>query len=177
MLTRFKPTWMISSIFEITPKEITEKGIKVILTDLDNTLIAWNNPDGTPELRNWLELMNAEKIPVIVVSNNNKKRVAKAVEPFGLPFIARAMKPLTKGINEAKKQLNLEDNQIVLVGDQLLTDVAAANAAKIKSIWVKPIIETDAWNTRPNRIVEKFIKKNLQKNKRIKETWGHSLNE
>ncbi len=22
--------------------------------DLDNTLIAWNNPDGTPEMRQWL---------------------------------------------------------------------------------------------------------------------------
>ena len=26
-------------------------GIKAVLTDLDNTLIAWNNPDGTEELK------------------------------------------------------------------------------------------------------------------------------
>ncbi|MFT9004683.1 MAG: YqeG family HAD IIIA-type phosphatase [Liquorilactobacillus hordei] len=177
MLTCFKPTWMISSIYEITPDEIKKMGIKVVLTDLDNTLIAWDNPDGTPELRKWLEVMNAEKIPVIVVSNNNKKRVEKAVEPLGLPFISRAMKPLTKGINEAKKKLNLEDSQIVLVGDQLLTDVAAANAAKIKSIWVKPLVETDAWNTKLNRFLEKIIKKRLQKKNIIKEVWGHSLND
>ncbi|MFT8424143.1 MAG: YqeG family HAD IIIA-type phosphatase [Liquorilactobacillus sp.] len=177
MLTRFKPTWMINSIYEITPAEIREMGIKVILTDLDNTLIAWNNPDGTPELREWLEVMRIEKIPVIVVSNNNQKRVEKAVEPLGLPFIARAMKPLTKGINEAKKKFALEDRQIVLVGDQLLTDIAAANAAKIKSIWVKPIIETDAWNTKLNRFIEKIIKKRLQKENIIKKVWGHSLND
>ena len=31
--------------------------IHAVLVDLDNTLIAWNNPDGTPEVRAWLDEM------------------------------------------------------------------------------------------------------------------------
>lgn len=50
-----------------------------------------------------------------------------------------------------------------MVGDQLLTDVAAANHAHIRSILVKPLIETDKWVTRPNRFMEKFVMQDLQK--------------
>ncbi|KRL04745.1 YqeG family HAD IIIA-type phosphatase [Liquorilactobacillus oeni] len=176
MFTCFKPTWMLSSIYELTPAEIKQRGIKVILTDLDNTLIAWNNPEGTPELRRWLDIMQAESIPIIVVSNNSKKRVAKAMEPFGLPYISRALKPFSRGINKAKKRLKLKDSEIILVGDQLVTDIAAANAANIRSVLVKPIVETDAWNTKINRFFERIIKKHLKKNNEIK-AWGHSLDD
>ena len=54
MFLKYKPTWMVSSIYQITPEQLKKLGIKAVLTDLDNTLIAWNNPDGTPELRAWL---------------------------------------------------------------------------------------------------------------------------
>ncbi len=36
---------------KITPAQLKKLGIKAVLTDLDNTLIAWNNPDGTEELK------------------------------------------------------------------------------------------------------------------------------
>ena len=44
---------MVESIYDLSPTELKEKGIKVVLTDLDNTLIAWDNPSGTPQLRAW----------------------------------------------------------------------------------------------------------------------------
>ena len=80
MFLKYKPTWMVSSIYQITPEQLKKLGIKAVLTDLDNTLIAWNNPDGTPELRAWLEEMKEANIPVVVVSNNKASRVARRSE-------------------------------------------------------------------------------------------------
>lgn len=176
MLVDFRPTWMLESIYDLTPKEIREHDIQLILTDLDNTLIAWNNPNGTPQLREWLALMDEAQIPVVVVTNNSAKRAARALKELQLPFISRALKPLNRGINIAKKEYRVNSSQIVLVGDQLLTDVAAANNARIKSILVKPLVNTDAWNTKVNRAVEKSVKKQLLKKGYLKRTWGHSLN-
>lgn len=51
MFSNYKPTWMVDAIYKITPSQLKAQGIKGILTDLDNTLIAWNNPDGTEELK------------------------------------------------------------------------------------------------------------------------------
>ena len=163
MLKRFIPTWKIESIYDLTPQEVKNHGIKAILTDLDNTLIAWNNPDGTPELRAWLEEMKEANIPVIVVSNNKASRVARAVKPFGLDFISRAMKPFGLGIRRAIRQLNLQPEQVIMVGDQLMTDIRASHAAKVRSVLVKPIVKTDAWNTRINRMREKVVMNHLLK--------------
>jgi hypothetical protein len=163
MFSNYKPTWMVDAIYNVTPEQLKKHGIKAVLTDLDNTLIAWNNPDGTEELREWLEAMRIAEIPVVVVSNNNDERVTRAVEPFGLEFVARALKPLSRGINRACKNLNVDKNQVVMIGDQIMTDIRAANRAGVRSILVRPVIETDSWKTQFNRFMERRIMKYLLK--------------
>lgn len=157
MFKKFKPTWMVNAIYDLTAQQLQQNNIKAVLTDLDNTLIAWNNPDGTPELKAWLMQMQAAKIPVIVVSNNNYDRVKKALATLDLPFIARAKKPLATGVKKALQELDLPSEQVVMVGDQLITDMHAGNVAKVKTILVKPLVNTDAWNTTINRWFEKVI--------------------
>ena len=70
MLEMFKPTWMVERAYEISPAALKRQGIRAVFSDLDNTLIAWNNPNGTPELRAWMEELHQAGIPLIVVSNN-----------------------------------------------------------------------------------------------------------
>ena len=105
MLEKFKPTWMVKNIYQVSPQELRAKGIRAVFSDLDNTLIAWNNPDGTPELRRWIDELHAAGIPLIVISNNSKQRVAKATASLDLPFISRALKPLSFGITRARRKL------------------------------------------------------------------------
>ena len=163
MTESFTPTWMIDAIYRLTPEQLQAQGIKAVLTDLDNTLIAWNNPDGTTELHDWLERMNEAGIPVMIVSNNSAARIARVAEPLNLPFVSRALKPLTRGLNEAVTKLNLQKNEVVMVGDQLLTDIWSSNNHVVRSILVKPLIETDQWNTKINRFFEKGVKKQMLK--------------
>lgn len=163
MIEKFKPTWRLKKIYSLTPNELKKAGIKAVLTDLDNTLIAWDNPDGTSELRTWITQMELTGIPVIVVSNNSHSRVKRALRNIQLPFVSRALKPLGFGIHRALRKLNLNADQVVMVGDQLLTDILAANSAGTRSILVKPLLNSDAWNTKINRFFEYFIQKRLTK--------------
>ena len=73
------------------------------------------------------------------------------------------MKPFGLGIRRAMKQLNLQPEQVIMVGDQLMTDIRASHAANIRSVLVKPIVKTDAWNTRINRMREKVVMNHLLK--------------
>lgn len=164
MFSKFKPTWMLEAIYQLTPEQLAKHNIKAVLTDLDNTLIAWNNPDGTKELLHWIETMKEAGIPVIVVSNNKAERVDRAISHLGLAYVARALKPLAKGMNEAAVKLGLPKNELVMVGDQVMTDIRAANGAGIRSILVQPIVQSDAWNTKPNRAMEKVVMKSLKRN-------------
>ncbi|QFQ91576.1 YqeG family HAD IIIA-type phosphatase [Lacticaseibacillus manihotivorans] len=150
-----KPTWLVQAVYGLTPSHLQQQGIKAVLCDLDNTLIAWNNPDGTKQLHDWLNEMQQAGLIVMVVSNNNHDRVKRALAKLELPFVSRALKPLPVGINRAIKQLGLKRSEVVMVGDQLLTDVLAGNVARIKTILVQPLVETDAWNTRITRFFER----------------------
>ncbi|MEO1772818.1 MULTISPECIES: YqeG family HAD IIIA-type phosphatase [Enterococcus] len=161
MLDKYKPTWMVDAIYQITPEQLKKQGIKAVLTDLDNTLIAWDNPDGTKELLDWLKVMDEAGIPVVVVSNNKASRVARAVQQFRLDFVSRAMKPFSAGIKSAQSKLGLSSNEIIMIGDQIMTDVRGANAAGIRSVLVRPIVDTDNWNTQINRFFERKIMRYL----------------
>jgi HAD superfamily phosphatase (TIGR01668 family) len=164
MFLKYKPTWMIEAIYQITPDQFKEQGIKAVFVDLDNTLIAWNNPDGTKELKQWLQTMKEAEIPVIVISNNSHARVQKALQSLQLDFISRALKPFPRGIHQALKKLDLKPTEVMMIGDQIMTDIKAANSAGVKSVLVKPIVTTDAWNTKFNRFMERKIMKHLLAN-------------
>lgn len=176
MLEIFKPTWMVNTIYSVSPAQLKEQRVRAVFSDLDNTLIAWNNQDGTPELKEWMDALQEAHIPLIVISNNSKERVGKAVNSLDLPFVSRSLKPLSFGIDRARKKLNLAKDEVVMVGDQLLTDVAAANKAGIRSILVRPLLNTDKWDTRINRFFERRVWKSLNK-KYPDLKWQEDLND
>jgi uncharacterized protein len=163
MLSRFKPTWMIGDIYSISPQFLLDHNINCVLTDLDNTLVPWNSKNGSRALHDWLAENKKFGIKVIVVSNNSHKRIQKAVQDYELPFVPRAMKPLTIGIRQALKQFHLKKRNTVMIGDQLMTDVVAANSCGVRSILVKPLVRDDAWNTTINRYFEKIVWNKLSK--------------
>lgn len=163
MFESYRPTWQITKITNLTPEILAQNNIQTILTDLDNTIIAWNQPYGTWELRQWLKTMNEAGTKVIIISNNNFDRVKIAAEELNIPFIAKAKKPFTRGIRKALELYNLNPATTVMVGDQLMTDIKAASTAGLRSILVKPLVETDSWKTWFNRTREKYVKKVLNK--------------
>ena len=70
----YRPTFVVESVYDLKAEDLLRRGIHAVLVDLDNTLIAWNNPDGTPEVRAWLDEMTMADIAVVVVSNNKQDR-------------------------------------------------------------------------------------------------------
>lgn len=164
MLERFKPTFMLNAIYDLQPAALAALDIKNILTDLDNTLLPWNNKKAEAQTSEWLTKMHQAGIQVIVVSNNSKKRVGIALKELQMPFIARAMKPTVKGIKAALVQYQLDPRQTVMVGDQLITDVYSGNAAGLRTILVRPLVDNDGWNTSINRFLEQYLFRYLKKN-------------
>lgn len=177
MLHRFVPTWQSKSIYSVPASEWHRAGIDTILTDFDNTLIAWNQPAANRRLHEWVAAMHAANIRVVVVSNNNHRRLKKALNEFNIPFVSRALKPLGVGINQAIKEFKLDKAHTVMVGDQLLTDILAANRVGVRSLLVAPLVESDAKATKFNRLFERLVKRRLILRGKINQRWEKSLND
>ena len=157
MLKHFLPNQHVKSILDIHPKDLQEKGIKGIITDLDNTLVEWDGPNATPRVIKWFEEMKKNQIKVTIVSNNNEKRVKSFSDPLDIAFIFRAKKPLSLAFHRAAKQMNIKKEETVVIGDQLLTDVLGGNRGGFHTILVVPVAQTDGIATKFNRMVERKI--------------------
>ncbi|MCA0970005.1 YqeG family HAD IIIA-type phosphatase [Halobacillus litoralis] len=174
MWNRFLPNEHVESVFEIDPVELKNKGVKGIITDLDNTLVAWDVKDATDEIREWFKKMNDHGIQVTIASNNKEARVKLFSEPLEASFIYSARKPLAKAFKKARKQMGLKKEEVVVVGDQLLTDVLGGNLAGFHTILVVPIVETDGFFTKFNRKIERRILHWMRKKGKI--NWERSKN-
>lgn len=176
MLEIFKPTWMVESIYNISPEELKKLGVEVVLTDLDNTLIAWNMPEAAEETLEWIQWMKEAGIQVVIISNNSGNRVEKVASILEVDFFSNALKPTKRGFKKIFDQLGYNKNSTVMVGDQIMTDIIGANNVGIESVLVKPILDSDAWNTKVNRFIElRIMKLLIKKDPEMK--WRKSLNE
>jgi HAD superfamily phosphatase (TIGR01668 family) len=165
----FIPSEFVRSVFHITPELLKEKGIKGIITDLDNTLVEWDRPDATPKLIEWFASMKAAGIQIIIVSNNKEMRVKSFADPLGIPFIYKARKPLGKAFRHALELMSVKKEEVVVIGDQLLTDVFGGNRQKLHTILVIPVAKSDGFITKFNRLVERRIFRYLDKKGQV--TW------
>lgn len=162
MLNKFLPREYVDSVFDIDPVALKEKGIKGIITDLDNTLVAWDAPNATPEIEAWFKKMEDHDIKVTVISNNNSNRVQIFSEPLGVPFLPSAKKPLRGAFKRGVKMMGLQKHEVAVIGDQLLTDILGGNRAGCYTILVVPIVQTDAKITQFNRRLERKILRRLR---------------
>ena len=59
--------------------------------------------------------------------------------------------------------MRLQAEEVVVIGDQLLTDVLGGNRVGLHTILVVPVAQTDGLVTRFNRKIERRIMKNMKK--------------
>lgn len=159
----FYPKIYLNSVKEISLELLQQYNLKGLILDVDNTLIDYdkNMPEGVLE---WVEQLKEAGIPLCIVSNTNQKeKVEKVAKKLDIPYIYFAKKPSKGGFKKAKEILKLENAQIGVVGDQILTDVIGANRSHMFSILVKPIDEKDIWITKIKRPIENKIIKSYQK--------------
>ena len=124
---------------DLSGDELRAMGVKALLLDVDNTLTPHDDPHVSPEVQRWLDDRKAEGFSLTVVSNNRAERVAPFARGIGLPFTARAKKPLPWGFWRAADSLGLSRRECLVIGDQIFTDIAGANLAGMRSVQLLPI--------------------------------------
>ncbi|MBG9980911.1 YqeG family HAD IIIA-type phosphatase [Facklamia sp. DSM 111018] len=167
------PTYLINSIYLIHPEDLKRRNIKGMIVDLDNTLIAWDQLDHTKELENWAQEFIQAGIQIFILSNNYNHRVERVVEPLDIPYKAGAFKPSRRNFKLAMEYMELERDEVVVIGDQIMTDVIGAKRLGLKVILVKPIVEHDSIYTIINRNIEKIALKIIGIDR--KSDWGESI--
>lgn len=154
-----KPNWYAERIYDINPNSLINDGIKTIFFDLDNTLIPYYEELPYEETKHFVKYLKNKGLNIYVISNNHLDRVEKFSNDLGCKFSYMSFKPLTFKLKKFIKKENLNKNEIIIIGDQLLTDVICSKLLKIKSCLVKPACEGDLKKTKLNRFIDNIIRR------------------
>lgn len=154
----FIPKMYVKDIFSIDYDELINKGYKIIIFDLDNTIGNVKEVVCDKKVIDYLNKLN-KKIRIVIASNSRSKRVNTFCKELECDNYSFSLKPSLRVLKKIKKKYNLKYSEMVVVGDQLLTDMLMGNRKKVLTILVDKRNEYDLLNTRFNRKIEGIIKK------------------
>ena len=163
MCKRFIPFAHAQSIYEVPSDFFVKNGVSLLLIDLDNTLDSYRLRKPTERAINVIKAIKATGVTPVIVSNNREKRVKGYADEAGVECIFSAHKPFSRRIRNFLKEKGVSSDEVMLVGDQLMTDVLAAKGAHIRVLLTEKVVKEDQWTTHINRLLDRPIRKHLKK--------------
>ena len=136
----FRARFVAHDIYEITGVALERRGIKLLLADLDNTLVPYGVPLPDERLKAWRDELRAHGVTLFILSNNrHESRPRTFAQGLDVPYIGHAGKPKTPSFYRAMEQMGVTREQTAIVGDQIFTDTLGANNAGVTPLLVRPI--------------------------------------
>lgn len=169
MLKRFIPFAHAESIYEIDLSFYKKLGIKYVFADLDNTLDSYKQAIPLEKAKELKANLEKEGIELIIVSNNTGARVQKYSKELGVRHFSSLAKPFSVKIKKIMKRSNIKPEEVIMIGDQIVTDISCANGAKIKSVLTEKLVKEDQPTTRFNRLFDNPLRKKLKRKNLLKD--------
>lgn len=169
MFKKFIPFCHADSIYKVDPDFFKKQGVKTLFIDLDNTLDSYKAVHAKEETIAYIKSLADLGIEPVIISNNRAKRVDSFAKDCGITYIASARKPFARKLLREISKRNLSCSDVMLVGDQMMTDVLAASGAHIRVMLTEKLVKEDQWTTRINRLVDRPIRKYHKKHKNLKD--------
>ena len=169
MLKRFIPFAHAESIYKIDLSFYKKLGIKYVFVDLDNTLDSYKQATPLEPAKDLKKKLEENGIELIIVSNNRGKRVQKYSSELGVKYWSTLGKPFAIRITKIMKRLGIAKDEVIMIGDQIVTDISCANRAKIKSVLTEKLVKEDQPTTRFNRLFDNPLRRKLKRKNLLKD--------
>ncbi len=163
MRKRVIPFAYAQSIFEIEPVFYVRLGVKHLLVDLDNTLDPYTVDEPTERTKRWAQAVETAGLDITILSNNTGKRVSRYAKLLGVNFQGMMKKPFSGPLKRYLKDKGIAPSEAMLVGDQIQTDVKAANGAGVRVVLTEPLDPHEPPWTKFNRLFDKPKRKKMKK--------------
>ncbi len=134
------PNIYVNTVYDINYNKLKEDSIKLICFDLDNTLDAPDkiSNEKNEEINKLIEELKKDFDLLIVSNNTIENRVSSFANLYDLEYIEAMRKPFKKNYKN-KKIMSYKKEEVIFVGDKLVTDVIGANKLGYNSILVDPL--------------------------------------
>ena len=152
------PTERYTHLSDIPFEFLTEHNIKLVLLDMDNTLAPWHSAEIPEKFYPWVAEVKNKGITVALFTNSKGSNADEIGKKLNIPVYKNAQKPFKKQATRLFKELNVQSENVLFVGDQLFTDIQLANSLKAKSVLTVPLEKREWWCTKVfNRSRERLV--------------------
>ena len=162
-MSKLIPYAHAKSVYDIDIDFFSKLNLKYIFFDLDNTLDIHSCKDPSQRAVELMKDIKSIGITPIIISNNKESRVKRYADQCGVHYMYRTFKPFPWRLNKFMKRNNIKHEDVVLIGDQLLTDVRCAKYVGIRCILTEKLKPTDQLITKFYRWVDEIKRSRLMK--------------
>lgn len=134
------PDIMRENIYEIEPKMLTNRGVRFIMLDVDNTIAPYTVDKASRSLRDWAKKFADEGLELFILSNNRGSRPEIFAGELGVDYIKKAWKPFTGKARRIMEAKGYSPAETAVIGDQVYTDVLCAKGLGAAAVLVHPIL-------------------------------------
>ncbi len=160
----YRPNMYLKDIYQIPIKDLKQRKIKALVFDLDNTIARTDEKIPNSKVINYFETLKKD-FTLFILSNSPSKRVKPFGDKLKIKYYSLSLKPNPQNMKRLLKENNLNKEDVILIGDQYMTDMLLAKKLKLNTILVDPISNNEFKITSINRFLEKKILKKLKEEK------------
>lgn len=136
-----KPDMIVDKVSDLDEQEIErikkEYGIEAIILDVDETLR--ENLEALPEVnQKWIESLQG-KLKIIILSNGIDRKIEEYFANKGIDYIGFAHKPFKRNFVKACQRMQVNPENVMVVGDSLFDDVYGGKRNNMKTVLVKSV--------------------------------------
>jgi len=157
----FTPDELLEKFEDFDAKKYVKEGYTTILLDIDNTLEPETTPYPSKLALKRLKYLKDSGLRIIIYSNNTTKRVETFCKDLDVKWYAWSFKPLFYTYLRIFKDFKLKKNEVLTLGDQLMTDCLGSKKFGLKTIIIRPLSSDQKFYTKFNRMIERFIYKHV----------------
>ena len=150
------------NVYTIDYDVLMSRGIKLLIFDLDNTLVSIKERQPREETKNLFEKLKKKGFKIVIASNSINVRVKPFHDNLKVDYIYSVRKPKIDKINEFVKNSNFGLDEIAMIGDSMIDDVVCGNTIGITTILLDQIGRAEFPMARLKRMKEKKIQKKLR---------------
>lgn len=154
----FAPAHAADSLEQVDLKRLWERGKRLILLDVDNTLVEWKGENFAPTIIEWLDQAKSMGFQLCILSNTRRvERLGRITQLLDIPTVRGRFKPSRAMYRLALIKFHMKPEQAIMIGDQMMTDILGANRAGVDAIWVRKMASKEFGPTRINRFIEGLL--------------------
>ncbi|HEY8540892.1 MAG TPA: HAD hydrolase-like protein [Pseudothermotoga sp.] len=147
------PREFLEDLTNLNVERFLKNGIDYFIFDFDNTLGLWKSCTVEKRFEPILAKILEANGKVLIASNGRPRQISLN----GMKIIWRARKPFTWKIKRILDSDGIDPRRVVMIGDQIFTDVLAGNLLGVYTIKVKPLSNREFIGTKVLRFFEKIV--------------------